>query len=81
MPFGPETHTGFIAYEAVVEHTASTIRLDIRVAMRRADGTTPSEATRDQIFQAFLNKLAEIPNTTLISSIKYGSFSATVTPG
>lgn len=81
MPFGPETHTGFIAYETLLEHIPSGIRLDIRVSMRRADLTVPPEATRDTVFQAFLNKLAEIPNTTVLSSSKYGYFTASVTPG
>jgi hypothetical protein len=79
MPYGPETHTGYVSYEAVVEHTPSANRLLITVDPFRVDGTTPSEATRDQIFQAFLNKLAEIPNSTVISAVKKGNFSAAVT--
>ena len=81
MPYGPEVHSGFISYEAVVQHNPSTIRLNIMVNMSRADGTVPPEATRDQVFQAFLNKLNELANTTLVSSTKYGNFTAMVTPG
>lgn len=80
MPYGPEVHTGSMDYEVILEHTPSANRLMISVDPFRVDGTTPTEAARDQLFQAFLNKLNEIPNTAIISAMKKGNFSAPVTP-
>lgn len=80
MTYGQETHTGHLSYETLLEHVPSTIRLGIYVTMEKADGSIPSEATRDQIFQAFLNKISTIANTTVVSATKRGKFSTPVTP-
>jgi hypothetical protein len=80
MPYGTEAHTGFLRYEVVLNHTPSGNSLNITVEPFRTDGTTPTEAARDQMFQAFLNKLNELANVTIVSAAKKGDFSTPVTP-
>lgn len=80
MAYGPETHTGYLTYEILLEHVPTAVRLGIYVNPHKADGSVPSEASRDQIVQTFLNKLSELPNTTVVSATKKGEFNASITP-
>jgi hypothetical protein len=80
VAYGPEAHTGHLAYEAVVEHTPTGNRLFVTVDPFREDGTTPSEAVRDSLFQAFITRLEGMSDVTVISATKTGNFSASVTP-
>lgn len=79
MAIGAETHTGFIEYEVVLQHTPTGVRVNFVVNPYLESGATPPEATRDQLFQGFLNHLATLANTTIISATKKGKFSAPVT--
>ena len=80
MPYGSETHDEYLTYNLVLQHIPTTVELNISVFMTRPDNTVPSEATRDQIFQAFLNKLNELANTDIISANKKGNFLVPITP-
>ena len=80
MAFGAEAHTGFLRYEVVLTHNPSGNSANITFEPFRNDGTTPTEAQRDQIFQAFLSKLGELANVTINSATKKGEFATPVTP-
>jgi hypothetical protein len=81
MAYGPEVRSGDVFYKAVVEHTASGTRITVNVDAVKGDGTVVPEATRNQIFQAFLNKVAELAGTTIITATKTGNFVSNVTVG
>lgn len=79
MAYGPETHNNFVRYDCVLEHT-SGVRASVSVDIYNIDGSTPAEATRDQVFQVFLTRLSGMAGTTVISAEKRGEHTATVTP-
>lgn len=79
MPYGPEAHGEAIRYIVVVNHAPTETNLSITVTPFKEDGTTPSEAIRDALFQGFLDKLPLIPGVTVLSAVKRGEFSANVT--
>lgn len=80
MAYAAEVHQEYVEYEVVLDHVPSTTRLTIRVSQTKVDGTPQTEANRDLIFQAFLDKLVTLPNTSLVSCTKKGTFKSTVTP-
>lgn len=81
MAYGSETHAGFVHYDVVVDHAGTGVRASIRLDMTMtATGAPASEALADQVFQAFLTRVSGMPQATLSSAVKTGSFTAPVTP-
>lgn len=80
MAYGSETHANNISYETALQHTPTGNIVSISVTIAKSDGTFPTESVRDQMFQVLLTKLSETPNTTIVSAIKRGNFTAAVTP-
>lgn len=82
MAYGSESHTpGIVYYRTIVNHTATNVDLEISVRMyNHSDGSAPSEATKDQMFQALLTKIATLSGVTVTSADKRGEFIQTVTP-
>lgn len=79
MAFGAETKNSHIVYQVTLEHTPTSVRVDFELDLYKTNGDTPSEAQRDSLFQAFLNHLATLPNTTIVAATKNGKYSAPVT--
>ena len=80
MAYGAETHADFTYYEVTLDHAGTSIRAFIRVNMTTIAGDVAAEALRDQVFQAFLTRVTGMPQATLVSATKNGSFVASVTP-
>ena len=80
MPYGPEIRTGDVFYKFTATHNPTGIRAIVSIEPTRADGTTPTEAQRDTVFQSLLNKFNELPNVTINSATKGGNFVSQVTP-
>jgi len=80
MAYGVETHADAVSYEMVLDHAGTGIRATIRVDMGLIVGGVASEALRDQVFQAFLTRVAGMPGATFQSATKIGSHTASVTP-
>ena len=81
MAYSLESHSGFVAYDLVMQHTSTGIKANITVNMLPNDeGIYPSEAQRDSLFQGFLTRLNGMAGATVISASKTGSFQANVTP-
>lgn len=79
MAYSAESHTGYVTYELELAHT-SGIRMRVTADPFLADGSTPTEALRDSMFQLFLTALAGIAGTSIVSATKRGQFTASVTP-
>lgn len=79
MSVGNESHGASISYVTVINHNPSGNKLSITVVPYRDDEAALTEATKDALFQAFLDKLATLSNVTIVSSSKRGEFTAPVT--
>ena len=80
MALGAEAHGDAVNYVAVIKHIPTNNNLSIRVTPHRDDEASIPEATKDALYQAFLDKLVTLNNITLISSVKQGEFSTPVSP-
>lgn len=82
MAYGTEAHdNGYITYTANITHTVTTIKATVSVViMPDQNNVYPTETKRDSLFQAFLTQIAAMPNVTVNSATKNGTFSTPVTP-
>lgn len=84
MAFGVEEHTGFPAYEVVLEDPASGVKALVTVSPMY-ESFMPSdapvdEAHRDALFQVVLTAMANLGVMSIVSATKRGSFAVPVTP-
>ena len=82
MTYGTETHSiDLIGYHAHLTHVPSGIKVIVTMDFEQnSDGSFPSEANRDALFQAFLSTMASMANVSFTSAEKRGAFVASVTP-
>lgn len=78
MAFATEVHGDSVNYMAILEHTPTARRLSITAVPYKESGSM-TEAQKDALFQAFLDKVAQITDVTVISATKRGEFSANIT--
>lgn len=82
MGYGTESHdAGFVTYTAIITHSTTGIQASVAVNIFPDEtGKYPTEAKRDTLFQAFLTQIAAMPNVTVNSAVKRGTFNTPVTP-
>lgn len=68
-----------VSYDVTINYTPSNIDINMVIGITNPSGAVLAEATSDTIFQALLNKIVLLPNTTLTSAVKTGNFSTPVT--
>jgi hypothetical protein len=79
LAYGTESHTGFLQYSATLSFD-SGVSFFVTVDPYSADGSSLTEQTYDDAFQAFVSELASIVGASVTEASKNGNFAATVTP-
>ena len=68
-------------YNIDLTHTVSGVSANINFNVRQnPDGSYPSDAVKDSLFQAFLTQVSQIANVTVNSATKSGGYITTITP-
>jgi hypothetical protein len=68
-------------YNIDVTHTSSGISANINFNIKpNPDGSYPSDAVKDSLFQAFLTQISQLANVTVNSATKMGGYITTITP-
>lgn len=63
------THSSGVKFQASILNTTSSSLDSVQL-----------ESTKDQLFQALVNKIAEFPNVTIDSAIKHTNYTSQCTP-
>lgn len=79
MAYTPPTDTGSDEYVMVIKHNASNLMLEIKM-IGVDEGTPPTRAVKDNVFQATVDKLTSIPGTTLMTARRAISYASSITP-
>lgn len=76
MPYGQEVDIGGQRYEMVFTHVPT----DVVVEIKLSEGTGGTEAQKDAVFQALLDKVATLSGVTINSAVKQSTYHAPITP-
>lgn len=79
MPYSTPVDTGSDEYVLVLRHNDSKILAELKLAGTE-DGSNPSRATKDAVFQAAVNKMATLTGTTLLAARRSMNYASDVTP-
>lgn len=79
MAYGPPVQTEDSQYNVTLTHNPTGNTITFQAYIAGPGGALLPEATRDQLFQVFLTRLAGTANSSVVSS-KNGGFTQTVTP-
>lgn len=80
MAYGSEVHVGYVDYDLILQHIPTGIQWFVQVGGSMPDGTTIPDEIRDAVFQEFITKLNQLPDASVLSANKRGTYTAVVTP-
>lgn len=78
MSYTAPADSGNDSYSMTIKHNSSGIILEVKIVAY--DGTTPSRATKDAVFQGAVDKLAGIAGTTILGAKRDISYVSDITP-
>jgi hypothetical protein len=80
MGYSTSVETASDSYTLTFRHNASGILIEVILAGVAAGFPIPSRATKDNVFQATLDRLVALPGATLISAKRNINFVSDITP-
>lgn len=84
MPYGPESHTGYATYSAVLRHVVVDREVLVQVSASTGVTTPPAnlaelEAQNDALFESVLADIVALGSLVVVSATKSGGYTADVT--